>query len=264
MSSGASVGGDRSDLPPGFRLVAFDCVGSTNDEAKHLAHDGAEHGTVVWARRQETGRGRRGRAWASPEGNLYTSLILRPVCSPATAAQLSFVAAIALADTVGPMLSAGTACRCKWPNDVLVDDRKIAGILLESEMSPGGGLDWLVLGLGVNIGHCPADTEFPATSLALAGASVASPAVLLSAFIAMFDRWYRRWQDEGFASIRTAWLERARGIGGPVTVRLARRTFDGIFIGMDEDGALIVEQSGGPREHVTAGEVFFGSTAGGS
>jgi BirA family biotin operon repressor/biotin-[acetyl-CoA-carboxylase] ligase len=120
-------------LPPEYRLAAFEILGSTNDEAKRLAREeGAVHGTLVWAMRQEAGKGRRGRTWVSPEGNVYASLILRPECATATAAQLSFVAAGALADALQPLLPEAVCC-CKWPNDVLIDDRKVAGILLESE-----------------------------------------------------------------------------------------------------------------------------------
>ena len=115
-------------LPDGWTLVALASVGSTNDEAARLADTGVPEGTVVWSREQTGGRGRRGRHWASPPGNLYTSTILRPACAAPRAAELGFVAALAVADIV----PVGRPVRLKWPNDVLVDGGKIAGILLES------------------------------------------------------------------------------------------------------------------------------------
>ena len=115
-------------LPPGYALIALDEAGSTNDEAKGRAADGAPDGTVVWARMQQAGRGRRGRSWASPPGNLYFSVVLRPACKARSVAQLSFVAALAVHDLVDELLP-GRA-RCKWPNDILVDGGKVAGIVL--------------------------------------------------------------------------------------------------------------------------------------
>lgn len=244
-------------LPPEYRLVAYDCLGSTNEEAKRLARDeGAEHGTLVWAGRQEAGRGRRGRPWSSPEGNVYASIILRPKCSTATAAQLSFAAAGALADALQPLLPEAVCC-CKWPNDVLIDDRKVAGILLESETDGSGGLEWLVLGIGINVQHYPADAEFPATSLCNEGSRINQPGPVLVRFFQAFSTWYDVWLKEGFDRIREGWLQTARGIGGPVTVRLEKRTLAGSFADLDGDGALLLELPSGERMRITAGDVFF-------
>ena len=114
-------------LPPGYRLLRYDSIGSTNDEAKRLARDGAAEGTLVWALEQTAGRGRRGRAWSSPRGNLYLSLILRPDCPVGSAAQLGFVAALAVGDALRAILPRVERLAYKWPNDVLIDGRKIAG-----------------------------------------------------------------------------------------------------------------------------------------
>ena len=138
------------------------------------------HGTLVWAQRQEAGKGRRGRQWVSPEGNVYASLILRPECATATAAQLSFVAAGALADALQPLLPEAVCC-CKWPNDVLIDDRKVAGILLELETDGQGGWSGWFLGIGINVQHFPPDTQFPATSLRNEGGGWISRVPSLSA-----------------------------------------------------------------------------------
>jgi len=131
-----------------FRLHALDTVDSTNDEARRLAAGGAPHGTVVWARRQTVGRGRRGRPWVSEPGNLHCSILLRPACPATIAAQVGFVAANAVALAVAGLLPDGPPVTCKWPNDILVGGRKVAGILLESDVGRNGLLDTLVVGVG--------------------------------------------------------------------------------------------------------------------
>lgn len=242
-------------LPPFFRLVPLEVCGSTNDEARQLAQNGAPEGTLVWARRQEYGRGRRGRAWSSPEGNLFMSLVLRPAVPPGQAAQVSFVAAVALGEAVSALIPG--APRLKWPNDVLIDGAKSAGILLESEPGRAGAVDWLVLGIGVNVHHFPPDLEYQATSLAAAGAAGVSVETVLERVAASFQAWYQRWLAQGFAPVRAAWLNAAHGLGGPVTVRLSEESFTGHFVDLDAGGALLVETPAGLRT-VTAGDIFFG------
>ncbi|WP_448187891.1 biotin--[acetyl-CoA-carboxylase] ligase [Azospirillum sp. sgz301742] len=245
-------------LPPGFRVVALDSVGSTNDEARDRARSGSPDRTIVWAKRQETGRGRRGRAWTSPEGNLYTSTILRPGVKPAVAAQMSFVAALAIAESVEAFLPAMAAVRCKWPNDVLVNGRKVAGILLESEADADGRLQWLVLGAGINLLHFPQGTEFAATSLTEEGAEHPDPAAALEIYAGRLSAWYDRWQAEGFAPVRAAWMARAVNLGGPVVVRLSDRELMGTFVDLDSDGVLLLDRGdGGAPERIAAGDVFF-------
>ncbi|UEM23913.1 biotin--[acetyl-CoA-carboxylase] ligase [Skermanella mucosa] len=257
MSKPVPVNRALPGLPPAYGLAAYDSLGSTNDEAKRLARDeGAAHGTLVWALRQTEGRGRRGRPWISPEGNLYASLVLRPGCTPASAAQLSFVTAGALADTLQPLLPEGI-CQCKWPNDVLLDDRKAAGILLESETDDAGNIEWLVVGVGINVQHYPQESEFPATSLRNEGGRLDEPGPVLVRFVQAFSTWYDVWKEEGFTPVREGWLQLARGIGGPIAVRLADRTLNGIFADLDEDGALLLDLDTGERRRITAGDVFF-------
>lgn len=252
--TGAAAAADDIRLPAGFALVPLEVCGSTNDEAKDRARAGAPDGTVVWARRQEAGRGRRGRAWTSPPGNLYASLVLRPPVPPAQAALVSFVAAVAVGEAVSALVPGNV--RLKWPNDVLVDGAKVSGILLESERVADGAVDWLVLGIGVNVAHHPDGLEYPATSLTAAGADATVERVL-ERLLASFAGWYGRWTAQGFAPVRAAWLNAARGFGGPVTVRLSEETFTGLLVDLDHEGALVVETPAGPRR-VTAGDVFFG------
>lgn len=240
-------------LPAPLRLLGYDSLGSTNDEAKRLAVEGAAAWTVVWARSQSAGHGRRRRVWASPPGNLYLSVILRPSGSPAVVAQLGFAAALALGDTMAPRLARPERLRYKWPNDVLVDGRKIAGILLESAAGRDG-VDWLVAGIGVNIASHPDGTETPATSLAALGAE-AEVETVLAALLPALHAWVGRWEREGFEPLRWAWLERAEGLGHAIGVRLERESFTGRFVDLDRDGALLVETEAGPRR-IAAGEVF--------
>jgi BirA family transcriptional regulator, biotin operon repressor / biotin---[acetyl-CoA-carboxylase] ligase len=244
-----------ASLPEGFRLFHAARLGSTNEEAKILARAGAAEGTLVWADEQTVGRGRRGRAWVSPPGNLYLSLILRPEGTPARVAQLSFVAALGLGDALESLTAPGLQLRYKWPNDLLANGRKLAGILLESETTATDGIDFVVIGAGVNLSAKPDNVEYPATSLADEGFPEITPKLLLESFVRQFDRWARLWRAEGFAPVRAAWLARASGIGETVRVRLERSTFLGRFVDLDEDGALLLDGAEG-RRRVAAGEIF--------
>jgi BirA family biotin operon repressor/biotin-[acetyl-CoA-carboxylase] ligase len=248
----------RPHLPPAYRLVALDRVESSNDEAQRLAEQGAEDGTLVWVREQTKGRGRQGRSFVSAPGNLYFSLVLRPECGPAVAAQLGFVAALGLGDAVGSVAPPMVEVHYKWPNDVLFNGRKGAGILLESRMSPDGGLEWLVLGVGVNVRSFPEGTSYPATSLHFEGAPPELSEVdLLEAFARHFLAWVNRWLDDGFSPVRQAWLRHARGLGDKVQVRLPNETLSGTFKDLDEQGTLLLELPGGEVRKIAAGDVYF-------
>jgi len=241
-------------LPSFFRLAPHERLPSTNDEAKALAAAGAPAGTLVWARRQSAGRGRYGRSWVSLPGNLFASLILRPEVRAAAAAQLGFAAALAAREaSLG--FAPDAAIAFKWPNDVLLQSRKLAGILLESEASSSGNLAWLVIGIGVNLASYPTDTPYPATALGVTGADVA-PAAMLAAWARHFLRRYEEWDGgRGFAAQRVAWLGHAAGLGQGIRVRLAREELAGIFAGLDADGALLLDAPSG-RRRIEAGEVF--------
>jgi BirA family transcriptional regulator, biotin operon repressor / biotin---[acetyl-CoA-carboxylase] ligase len=248
-------------LPPAYRLVSLETVGSTNEEAKRLARAGAEDGTLIWAREQTRGKGRSGRAWTSPPGNLYLSLVLRPDCPPVAASQLGFVAALGagggLAEVLPPMID----LRYKWPNDILLNRRKVAGILLETESAAADRLDWLVLGIGINVAERPSDTAFPATSLREEGDLESTVEGVLEAFARHFLSWVNRWLDDGFAPVRAAWRKSAIGIGEAIRVRLPNAELEGVFEDIDQDGALLLRESGTVRR-ITAGDVFFAGPAG--
>ncbi len=225
-------------LPEGFHLVALDRTGSTNEEAKRRAEAGAADRTVVWAREQTAGKGRRERVWRSGAGNLSFSLLLRPEKPLDEVMQCSFVAANAVADAVAGFLGEGAWVACKWPNDVLVGGNKTAGILLEAGAMGGTGMDWLVIGIGVNVAEHPTDTEYPATSLAAEGGDGLDAVQVLEAVCLELADGLALWQVEGFRPVRGAWLERAHGLGGPITVRLEKETIEGTFADLDTDGAF--------------------------
>ncbi|MFZ1414430.1 MAG: biotin--[acetyl-CoA-carboxylase] ligase [Defluviicoccus sp.] len=243
-------------VPGGMQLIPLGRVDSTNEEAIRRCRAGAADGCVVWAEQQSQGRGRRGRSWLSPRGNLYVSIVVRPRVPSAAYAQLSFVAGLAVADAVAAHLPEASAVGCKWPNDVLVCGRKVAGLLLESGGGQGSGGDWLVAGIGVNVAWAPKDDAvlYPATALAAEGGTATVPDVLTS-LLPAFARWRSRWEEEGFAAIRSAWRVRAHGLGAAITVRLEAETLSGIFRDLDPAGALILEQDTGLRT-ITAGDVF--------
>jgi BirA family biotin operon repressor/biotin-[acetyl-CoA-carboxylase] ligase len=245
----------RSLLPAAYRLVLRETVGSTNDEAKELARKGAEDRTVVWALEQIAGRGRRGRLWSSPRGNLYASIILRPASTTERMAQLGFVAGLAIGDALLELARDLGAPAYKWPNDVLVDGRKIAGILLESEIEPDDNRAFLIVGIGVNLVSAPSDAEFPATSIAGEGQPAPTPEAALSAVVRHFDTWTQRWQQQGFGPVREAWRVRAFALGGQIRARLETATLHGRFVDIDQQGALLLD-TGGELRRILAGDVF--------
>jgi BirA family transcriptional regulator, biotin operon repressor / biotin---[acetyl-CoA-carboxylase] ligase len=241
-------------LPHPFRLVAYETIGSTNDELKRLAREGAGEGLVIIAERQTAGRGRRGRTWVSPTGNLYSSTLVRPNCRASMAAQLGFVAALGVAGAIGE-LAPHVNLRCKWPNDLLANGKKVSGILLETEMAAGELPDFVILGIGVNLASSPRETPYPASSLADEGAPGVTPPMMAGALIRHFATWLARWRKDGFGPIREAWLARAMGLGEPIQVRLERDTLAGRFLDLDDDGALLLGLPEGSRR-IAAGEIF--------
>ncbi len=240
--------------PSGYGLLEFAELDSTNEEARRRAQAGEPGPLWIAAARQTAGRGRRGRVWIAPPGNLSATLLIRPNRPAAACAQLSFAAALAVADMLA---SCGAATALKWPNDVLAQEKKIAGILLESESGLDGTAAWLAIGVGVNLTAYPDDTELPATSLKALGATPPSPNDAAAGLAAAFAKWYEAWRGEGFAPVREAWLSRAYGLGKRIRVRLAREELTGTFRDIDEAGALILGLPGGATRTISAGDIFF-------
>jgi BirA family transcriptional regulator, biotin operon repressor / biotin---[acetyl-CoA-carboxylase] ligase len=237
----------------GVRHIAYETLGSTNAEALALARAGERGPLWLTAASQSAGRGRRGSQWVSPAGNLHTTLLLSEPSTPAQAPQLSFVAALAVHDAVAacaPQL--GPLLKVKWPNDLLVGQAKVAGILIEGESEP---VFAVAIGIGVNCAAHPDNTDYPATDLAAAGARVVTD-TLFAALSGAMERRLAQWnRGQGFGAIRADWLKRAAGLGEILRVRLPERELSGLFKGLDDNGRLLLEQ-GGRISAITAGEVF--------
>jgi BirA family biotin operon repressor/biotin-[acetyl-CoA-carboxylase] ligase len=241
--------------PAGYGLKEFDEIDSTNEEARRLAAAGERGPVWVIADHQTAGRGRRGRKWESPTGNLAASLLLNPGKPASECAQISFVSALAASDTVASF-TPEFEIKVKWPNDVLVGGRKIAGILLESA-SQGSDPQYLIVGIGMNLRAYPPDTEFPATSLTALGLHAPLPRHALLELAGPFAKWYDIWCGQGFSPIRDAWLARAAGLGTRIRARLTNEETVGIFEGIDDTGALLLRETQDRLRTIAAGEVFF-------
>jgi len=246
-----------ADVP----VLVLESVDSTNSEARRRAEAGDLAPLWITARTQTAGRGRRGRAWSTGAGNLAATLLMTTNRAPGDAARTSFVAALAVADALAAFLP-DSLIRLKWPNDVLVDDRKICGILIESGRVPGAERLWLAVGIGINLAHAPEALDRPATCVAdhLRANVVATPAPLqmLERLADAFSHRQRQWDDHGFDPIVSAWTARAIGLGGPCTARLAEETLEGIAEGLDPDGSLRLRLPDGGVRRIAAGDVFFG------
>jgi BirA family biotin operon repressor/biotin-[acetyl-CoA-carboxylase] ligase len=252
----------------GYRLAAFDQIGSTNAEAMARARAG-ERGPIWFVTPEQTaGRGRRQRAWIAPRGNLASSILEVMDVPPATAATLGFAAGLALEGALQQLSVEANLRResdslkfaLKWPNDVLMGGEKLAGILLEAEAVAAGRLA-VVVGIGTNVIAAPEGTPTPATSLAALGVHVGAEEL----FAALSDAWVEFrgiWDNgKGFAEIRRLWLERAAGLGDPVAIQTGNATVAGTFDTIDEAGCLIVRTAEGKLLPIAAGEVYFGSAA---
>ena len=241
---------DPAAQAAGARLIIHDTIGSTNAEALRLAREGERGPLWITAKRQTAGRGRRGRSWASEPGNLYASLLLTEPAPPDRYPELSFVAALALHDAVTARIAGlASRVRLKWPNDLLIDRNKFAGILVEGE---GTGV---VIGVGVNCAHHPGGTDYPATDLATAGVRTSPEtlfAPLTAAMAARIAEWHR---GANFSAIRAGWLGRAGGLGKPVRVRTRDGEFTGAFEGIDDTGRLVLRSSDGTMQALAAGDV---------
>lgn len=236
-----------------IRTVAV--TGSTNDDVLELARSGAAAGLWLRAEAQAAGRGRHGRAWSSPPGNLYASTLVRLVPGDPPAATLALVAAVALDELVGALAGA-SRIRLKWPNDLLLLSggiwAKLSGILLERAG------DAIVIGFGVNLAHFPADTDRAAISLVAAGIAPPPPGDFLPDLAAAFARWLGRWRGEGLASVRRRWLERAHPVGTALSARGADGSaVEGLFDGLEADGALRLRLADGRVHVMHAGDVFL-------
>jgi len=261
----------------GYRVESFETIGSTNAEALQRAGDGDPGQLWIVSKKQESGRGRRGRAWATPEGNLAATLLATGRYELSRAATLGFVAGLSLSDALDAVMPAGSIAiaidgavgraasarariELKWPNDVLADGAKLAGILLESTVLPDGRFA-AAIGIGVNVVSRPDDLPYPATSLRELGAKIDAE----SLFLALSDAWIANaadWDEgRGIAAIRGRWLDRAAGLGGEVAVKVDGAVVRGVFETIDEDCRFVIRGRDGSLTRISAGDVHFGAVA---
>ena len=246
--------------PSDHKVSVFDELDSTNQEALRRAPD--FDGTPLWivAHRQTKGRGREGRNWVSETGNLYTSFLFRPQCSLSTANQLSFVTGVGVFETVRSVLGSSTQAekiRLKWPNDILVDRKKIAGILIESFLASQSHEPVIAIGIGINIAHHPDLPDRETTHLG-AHVSGVNPELVFSALSRELDKSIEQWdRGRNFDLIRQHWSERAHNPGERLSVRVGNNRFEGVFNGLDDDGALKIKLDTGELKRVTVGDVLF-------
>ena len=243
-------------FPSGSRLEVLESIDSTSAEARRRIDAGEGGPLWIVARTQTNGYGRRGRAWEQQVGDFAGTFVFRPTGEKSSYGQLSFVAALAVGDVIAAEIS-GDDVTLKWPNDILINGAKTAGLLLEYVETPTGPL--IMLGIGINIVSKPVNTPYKATRLLGHGAS---PEIAVEGIAEALDKSfavYRDiWRRDGFEPIRGAWVERAHGIGKPITVNLPGESKDGVLDGIDPNGALLL-RSGGETQIISAGDIFFGA-----
>jgi len=243
-----------------YNLLIFDQIDSSNAEAKRMIKAGVNEDFVIWANSQTQGRGRNDRVWVSEEGNLYLSLLLNPQANYNDLAQLSFIAALAVQDAIQNLAKEydiNLNMSLKWPNDVMVDDSKIAGILLESLHYTRYKYPALIVGIGLNVNICPVIEDRKITSLKKLGFPDLEIGIILDKIVSIFDKYYCRWQQEGFIKFRKQWLRRAYKINHVITVASGKNRISGIFKDIDFNGAIRIRLAGGQICALSAGEVFF-------
>lgn len=239
-------------------MLTFETIRSTNDAAMDLARTGSHDRTWVIAEAQTHGRGRHGRQWASPAGNLHASLVLIDAVPIELAPQLGFVAGVALARALRTLFVDEARLRLKWPNDILFDSAKLAGILLEStDLGTGGFAS--VVGIGVNCMSAPRDLSDPVTSLSEMGAARCAPQDVFLELSAEFAHWLDVFaKGKGFESIRREWLALAAGLGAPIRISTPARRLEGHFQTIDSAGRLIIANEDGSMIAIEAGDVILG------
>jgi BirA family biotin operon repressor/biotin-[acetyl-CoA-carboxylase] ligase len=230
-----------------FHVQHHERLDSTNDAVRQLAAAGAPHGTVVHADEQSAGRGRFGRTWYSPPGNLYLSVMLRLDRPVSATAELGFVTALTVADAVDALLPKQIKSTLKWPNDVLVDDGKIAGILIEQADAAQ------IIGVGLNVLEAPRNAPYKTATLVGSG-GIATVDGARDLLLESLAKHLDAWLEHGFAPIRAAWLARAHPIGTSLRASIGGRTEEGLFAGLDEDGAMLLDTPDG-RKRIVAAEV---------
>ncbi len=243
-----------------YNLLIYEDVDSTNSEALRLAKAGVNGNFIIWARHQLNGRGRNNRQWLSGKDNLYLSILLIPDCRLEILPQLSFVTAIAVYDALASIFKKNQIqanLSLKWPNDVLVNDSKVAGILLESINVPAFQRHYLVIGIGINVGSAPQINDRKTNCLKDIIGHEIETGYVLDKVIAYFDLYYSEWKAKGFIQTRKTWLKRAHNLNSVVTIDSGSNRVSGIFQDIDFSGAIRIKLACGRIYSLNAGEIFF-------
>lgn len=237
----------------GFRLVHLKSIDSTNSEAMRRLAAGAAPGEIILADQQTGGRGSRGRGWASNSGDFFASVTV-PLSGAHPPSDFAFVTAVAAGDAINPLLPKGMSVAFKWPNDILVNSRKLAGILIEIAEKPGAVA---VIGIGINLKTRPANEEFNAVGLAELGTDIDAD-TMAALFCESLSIWLDRWRDKGLGDVLECWRHFAAGIGEAVRVELADGSIaSGVFSDIDETGRMVLQMANGAIQHLSTGDVFF-------
>lgn len=238
-----------------WRLDIFDELSSTSDHCRAAAESGADQGLAILARRQSAGRGTRGRHWVDPGGNLAFSFLLRPAALSPLMGALPFLVAIAVHATLSDLLPPQTDMKIKWPNDILINGQKVAGILIEADSSD---TPWIVVGVGVNVASAPILPGRAVTCLgAHNAASLPSVEAIAHSILENFDNQRSRFEKAGFADIRAEWLRRALPLGTALAVSRGESYIYGLFNGLDEEGRLLLWTEHGRVLTFVAGDVLL-------
>jgi len=240
-----------------FELVRLNSIPSTNEELKIRAiNQNAPEGLAIASTVQTSGKGRHGRVWESAAGNMYCSVLFRPDCGLARASQLGFLAALASSQAIASYTGDDQKLKLKWPNDVLLNNKKVGGILLEANNNKNTNVDWVVVGCGVNLKQHPKQTRFPATSIMREFGMVVEVKKFIDCYLNKLLEWYRLWVSQGFSPVRSAWLAMAYNLNKEVLVKVGDQNIVGSFQDLDEEGALIIKTVDGFSK-INAGEVYF-------
>jgi BirA family transcriptional regulator, biotin operon repressor / biotin---[acetyl-CoA-carboxylase] ligase len=255
----ASGPGPEPTLPATYELEQVASLPSTSDACIERARAGAPDGLAILADGQTAARGSRGRDWSCPPGNLYLSVLLRPrnPAEEAGAGQWALLAGVSLIEALASFTAAPDALRLKWPNDVVSDGAKLAGILVDAAMAPGGGAEWLVIGVGANLAVAPAIEGRRIAALVTPPEPPPPPALVARVFLARLEAWRGALAHEGFSPVRDAWLRRAHPLGTPVTIRERLRSRTGVFAGLSPQGELLLS-AGGTIHTISTGDVLLG------
>ncbi|MCA3288050.1 MAG: biotin--[acetyl-CoA-carboxylase] ligase [Roseomonas sp.] len=238
-----------------FRLECHKVLESTSSLVKQRAEAGEAEGLAIQALRQSAGRGRQGRGWDSPAGNLYLSVLLRPEVPLRDAPQWSFVAAVALAETLNAFLPEAATPKLKWPNDLLLQGAKAAGILVETGIAPSHALDWICVGIGVNIMSKPSLPDRHTACLAEYLAAPPAPEALTQSLLESLAHWHGIMLQQGFAPIREAWLLHAPAMGAAISLKRDGGLLEGAFAGLSPEGGLLLAKDN-QVQLILAGEIM--------